>query len=187
MHIIAEHLCLWHKKINIFVKQESTSKLNNMQQVTLDERSHLKKDALAVSTWAAPTEAFYEQLALSMRECWSHFSILWRVCGSVLVSSRGCVSRVGIFFALPFVLLLLLLLFLMKWCTPLAPLLRVWEKRADTLKRPYCTSKAARVIFSMKSLKIPPPSIPASSSPCSLINDTRIYIHQEYLSVIKKM
>jgi hypothetical protein len=31
----------------------------------------------------------------------------------------------------------------------------------------------------MKSLKIPPPSIPTSSSPCSLINETRIYIHQE--------
>lgn len=43
-----------------------------------------------------------------------------------------------------------------------------------TLNKPYCTSKAARVMFSMKSLKIPPPSIPASSTPNSLTNDTRI-------------
>jgi hypothetical protein len=36
----------------------------------------------------------------------------------------------------------------------------------------------------MKSLKVPPPSIPTSSSPCSLINETRIYIHQEVWSII---
>lgn len=43
-----------------------------------------------------------------------------------------------------------------------------------TLNKPYWTSKAARVIFSMKSLNIPPPSIPASSTPNSFTNVTRI-------------
>ena len=43
-----------------------------------------------------------------------------------------------------------------------------------TLNNPYCTSKAARVMFSMKSLNIPPPSIPASSTPNSLTKVTRI-------------
>ena len=48
------------------------------------------------------------------------------------------------------------------------------QSEKPTLNRPYCTSKAARVMFSMKSLKIPPPSMPASSTPNSLTNDTRI-------------
>lgn len=43
-----------------------------------------------------------------------------------------------------------------------------------TLNKPYWTSKAARVMFSMKSLKIPPPSMPASSTPNSFTNVTRI-------------
>lgn len=47
-----------------------------------------------------------------------------------------------------------------------------------TLNNPYCTSKAARVIFSMKSLNIPPPSIPASSTPSSLTKVTRIWKHK---------
>lgn len=52
-------------------------------------------------------------------------------------------------------------------------------EKITTLNNPYCTSKAARVMFSMKSLKIPPPSIPASSTPNSLTNDIRIWIQKE--------